>query len=82
MQEGYECFVEDFRQRLLEATGFGAERIYKKKKEEYPVTPGDRLFIKRREAGEIAEICALYISDLYEEYCQGAEIEGKRLNLG
>lgn len=39
MQEGYECFVEDFRQRLLEATGFGAERIYYKKKEEYPVTP-------------------------------------------
>ena len=57
MQEGYECFIEDFRQRLLEATGFGADRIYYKKKEEYPVTPGDRLFIKRREAGEIAEIC-------------------------
>jgi hypothetical protein len=75
MQEGYECFIEDFRQRLLEATGFGADRIYYKKKEEYPVTPGDRLFIKRREAGEIAEICALYISDLYEEYCQGAEID-------
>ena len=33
------------------------------------------MFIKRREAGEIAEICALYFSDLYEEYCQGAEIE-------
>ena len=33
------------------------------------------MFIKRREAGEIAEICALYISDLYEEYCQGAEID-------
>ena len=46
MQEGYECFIEDFRQRLLEATGFGADRIYYKKKEEYPVTPGDRLFIK------------------------------------
>ena len=34
MQEGYECFIEDFRQRLLEATGFGADRIYYKKKEE------------------------------------------------
>ena len=32
MQEGYECFIEDFRQRLLEATGFGADRIYYKKK--------------------------------------------------
>ena len=65
MQEGYECFIEDFRQRLLEATGFGADRIYYKKKEEYPVTPGDRIVYKaegsRRDCGDL---CFVYFRSL------------------
>ncbi len=71
MDNRYESFVETFRQKLIDATGYGEDRIFYKSREEYPPTSGDRLFVKQFEANGVTEVCALYVGDLYEEYRRG-----------
>ena len=71
MDNRYESFVETFRQKLIDATGYGEDRIFYKSKEEYPPTAGDRLFVKQFESNGVTEVCALYVGDLYEEYRRG-----------
>lgn len=71
MDNRYESFVEAFRQKLIDATGYGEDRIFYKSKEEYPPTAGDRLFVKQFESNGVTEVCALYVGDLYEEYRRG-----------
>ena len=71
MDNRYESFVETFRQKLIDATGYGEARIFYKSKEEYPPTAGDRLFVKQFESNGVTEVCALYVGDLYEEYRRG-----------
>lgn len=71
MNNRYESFVETFRQKLIDATGYGEDRIFYKSKEEYPPTAGDRLFVKQFESNGVTEVCALYVGDLYEEYRRG-----------
>ena len=71
MDNRYESFVEAFRQKLIDATGYGENRIFYKSKEEYPPTAGDRLFVKQFESNGVTEVCALYVGDLYEEYRRG-----------
>lgn len=71
MDNRYEIFVETFRQKLIDATGYGEDRIFYKSREEYPPTSGDRLFVKQFEANGVTEVCALYVGDLYEEYRRG-----------
>lgn len=75
MKNKYECFVESFRQKLVEATGYEESRIYYKKKEDYPPTAGDRIFVKQYEESGVSEVCALYVEDLYEEYSQGMTLD-------
>lgn len=75
MENRYASFVEEFRQKLIDATGYEEEWIYYKKKEDYPPTSGDRMFVKRFEADGVTEVCALYIGELYEEYQQGLGME-------
>lgn len=74
MKKSYEEFVEELRQTLLLATGFEEEQIYLKKKEEYPPTPGDRLFIECARQDDAREVCALYTLDLYERYLEDMPI--------
>lgn len=71
MDNRYESFVETLRQKLIDATGYGEDRIFYKSREEYPPTSGDRLFVKQFEANGVTEVCALYVGDLYEEYRRG-----------
>ena len=71
MDNRYESFVETFRQKLIDATGYGEDRIFYKSKEEYPPTAGDRLFVKQFESNGVTEVCALYVGDLYKEYRRG-----------
>lgn len=75
MENRYERFVEVFRQKLIDATGYEEERIFYKKKDEYPPTSGDRLFVKQFESNGVTEVCALYVGDLYEEYRRGMEMD-------
>ncbi len=75
MKNKYECFVESFRQKLVEATGYEESRIYYKKKEDYPPTASDRIFVKQYEESGVSEVCALYVEDLYEEYSQGMTLD-------
>lgn len=75
MEKKYESFVEDFRQQLMDITGYGEERIFYKKKEDYPPTEGDRMFVRRVEEEGISEVCALYVGELYEEYKSGKSMD-------
>lgn len=75
MENRYESFVENFRQQLINATGYEEERIFYKKKEEYPPTSGDRMFVKQFEVDGVTEVCALYVGELYEEYRQGLGLD-------
>ena len=75
MDNRYESFVETFRQKLIDATGYGEDRIFYKSREEYPPTSGDRLFVKQFEANGVTEVCALYVGDLYEEYRRGLGLD-------
>ena len=75
MEKSFEEFVEEFRERLLKATGFGEGQIYYKKKDEFPPTAGDRLLVRRAESAGVAEVCALYVRDLYEECQNGRSME-------
>lgn len=75
MEKMYVDFVEELRRELLDATGYDEERIYYKDKEEYPPTSGDRLILKHSESSNgTAEVCALYIKDLYEAYRNGRSL--------
>ncbi|MDO4338153.1 MAG: DUF5688 family protein [Eubacteriales bacterium] len=75
MEKEYMEFIEEFRQVLLAATGYEEDRIYLKKKEEYPPTAGDRLFLECEVREESREVCGLYVRELYERYTKGASIE-------
>lgn len=75
MEKMYEDFVEELRRELLDATGYEEERIYYKEKEEYPPTSGDRLILKHSEINGSAEVCALYIKELYDAYKNGRTID-------
>lgn len=75
MEKEYGDFVEDFQQRLRNATGYGEDRIFYKKKDEYPPTEGDRIFVKRVVENEVSEVCALHVGELFEEYRNGATME-------
>ena len=73
------CFVEQLRRELLAATGYGEKRIYYKKKEDFPPTEDDRLVLKCSEANGKAEICALYIRELYHSrIVRGESMAGNR----
>lgn len=71
MENKYEFFVEQLRKELLDATGYEEKQIYYKKKEDFPPTEDDRLVLKCSEANGKAEICALYIRELYLSYKKG-----------
>ena len=75
MSKLYMEFVEELRSGLLEATGYAENRIYFKKKEEFPPTSGDRLILKYYENEKMSEVCALHIRDLYELYQSGRSVE-------
>ena len=49
MEKNYETFVNNLRERLLDATGYQEEMICYKAAEEYPPTDGDRLLLKNRQ---------------------------------
>lgn len=75
MEKNYETFVNNLRERLLEATGYQEEMICYKTAEEYPPTDGDRLLLKNRQREGVYEVCALYVADLYEWHQNGATME-------
>ena len=60
MEKEYEDFVDEFQQKLREVTGYGEDRIFYKRKDEYPPTEGDRIFVNRVVEDEVTEVCALY----------------------
>lgn len=74
MEKEYEDFVEEFRHKLIETTGYGEERIFFKRKDADPITSNDRLFVKRAEQEGVSEVCALHVNELYEEYQNGCSI--------
>ena len=75
MEKSYENFVDALRQNLIRETSYEEEMICYKKAEEYPVTVGDRLLLKRRQKEGVYEVCALYVHDLYEEFRKGWSME-------
>ena len=75
MEKNYETFVNNLRERLLEATGYQEEMICYKAAEEYPPTDGDRLLLKNRQREGVYEVCALYVRDLYDWNQNGATME-------
>lgn len=75
MEKDYEIFVDIFRQALSEATGYEPDRIYFKRKEEYPQTAGDRMFVECYAKDEVREVCGLYIRELFERYMCGTSME-------
>ena len=75
MEKEYEDFVDEFQQKLREVTGYGEDRIFYKRKDEYPPTEGDRIFVNRVVEDEVTEVCALYAGELFEEYKNGMEMD-------
>lgn len=75
MKKEYETFVEELRESLVAATGYQENRIYFKKKEDYPQTSGDRIFVECCVSENTREVCGLYAEDLYEEYLDGETME-------
>ena len=71
MEMAYESFVETLRKNLLEETDYEDDMICYKREEEYPITSGDRLLLKKQQSNGIMEVCALYVEDLYKEYQNG-----------
>ena len=71
MEKEYEAFAEELRQDLLRATGYEESRIYFKKKEDYPQTSGDRIFVECGIGEKSREVCGLYVRELYENYLDG-----------
>lgn len=75
MEKEYEVFAEELRRALISATGYEENRIYFKKKEDYPQTDSDRIFVVYEISEETSEICGLYVSELYKEYLNGVSME-------
>lgn len=75
MEKDYEIFVGIFRLALAKATGYAPERIYFKRKEEFPRTAGDRMFVECYVQDDSREVCGLYIRELFERYRGGTSIE-------
>lgn len=75
MENGYEEFVEEFRQLVIATTGYEETRVRFKSAEEKPVTAGDRLFMLCSEKEERQEICGIHISALYDQYQNGKPME-------
>ncbi len=71
MKKDYEAFVEELRQELITATGYDKSRIYFKREEEYPQTPGDRIFVECSVGEYSREVCGLFAWDLYQCYLDG-----------
>lgn len=74
MKKCYEEFVEELRQELIFATGFKEDQIYLKRKDEYPPTSSDRIFIECARRENAREVCALYCTDLYEYYLEDVPV--------
>lgn len=75
MEKQYEAFVEKLRRALIIGTGYDESRVYFKRKDDYPQTNGDRIFVECGISENSREICGLYARELYENYLDGEPIE-------
>lgn len=75
MGKEYNTFVEELRRALILGTGYDESRVYFKRKEDYPQTNGDRIFVECGVSENSREICGLYAGELYEDYLDGESLE-------
>lgn len=74
MKETYMGFVEKIRKEIMDGTCLGENDVYFKKAEDYPQTEGDRLFVTCLVWENSRETLALYVKELYENFCKGTDL--------
>lgn len=75
MEKEYKDFVEELIQALVAATGYEEKRIYFKKKDDYPPSSGDRIFVEFAAGQDYREVTGLFVENLYQRYCKGTAME-------
>lgn len=75
MENGYEYFITELVKKLMEATGYGENRIFFRKQGEIPLADGDRLYIVVAEQGKSHEACGFHVKKLYDQFMKGELLE-------
>lgn len=75
MRKKYAAFVESLRRSIMTVADLREDQVYFVKAEENPADSGDCLFLECGVQGDLKEVCALHVDDLYEHYQRGISLE-------